>query len=69
MAVSFFIFVGIFYLFKPNCVQIIDRHTGIDYVSWKLTLSYSATFSLVIAIATLILHSSNSERKDKTEPE
>jgi hypothetical protein len=64
MAISFIVFVGTMYLFKPKCVQIIDRYTGNIYISWTLTIAYSATFSFIIAIAVLILLSNNSEKKD-----
>ena len=64
MAISFVIFIGSIYIFKPGWVQIIDRYTGINYISWKLALSYSATFSFIIAIAVLILLSSNLERRE-----
>ena len=63
MAISFVICVGIIYLFKPRCVQIIDIYTGNNYISWKLALSYSATFSFVIAITVLILLSNKQEKK------
>jgi len=67
MAISFIIFIGTMYIFKPRCVQIIDRYTGIVYISWRLAISYSATFSFIIAIAVLILLSNNLEKKDLKE--
>ena len=65
MAISFIVFVGTIYLFKPKCVQIIDRYTGNIYISWTLAIAYSATFSFIIAIAVLILLSNNLEKKDQ----
>jgi len=64
MAISFIVFIGTIYIFKPKCVQIIDRYNGNIYISWPLTISYSATFSFIIAIAVLILLSNNLEEKD-----
>ncbi|NBO24531.1 MAG: hypothetical protein EBU93_04795 [Chlamydiae bacterium] len=64
LTISFVIFIVIIYVFKPGCVQVVDRHTGMIYVSWKLALSYSATFSFIIAIGTLMLISNNLDRKE-----
>ena len=64
MAISFIIFIGTIYIFKPKCVQIIDRYTGNINISWQLSISYSATFSFIIAIAVLILLSNNLEKKE-----
>jgi hypothetical protein len=64
MAISFIVFIVIVYIFKPRCVQIIDRYTGITHISWKLAISYSATFSFIIAIGMLILLSNNLEEKN-----
>lgn len=69
IAISFIVFIGIIYIFKPKCVQIIDMYTGDIYISWKLAISYSATFSFIIAIAVLILLSNNLEKKNKQEYE
>ena len=66
MAISFIIFIGTIYIFKPKCVQIIDRYTGNINISWQLSISYSATFSFIIAIAVLLLLS-NKQKKDLKE--
>ena len=65
IAISFIVFIVIIYIFKPRCVQIIDRYTGNIYISWKLAISYSATFSFIIAIWLLILLSNNLEKKNQ----
>ena len=64
MAMSFIIFVGIIYLFKPSWVQTTDIRNGKTYISWKLALFSSITFSFVIAIATFIMVSSKREIKE-----
>jgi len=66
MVISFIVFIGTIYIFKPKCVQIVDRYTGIVYISWNLAISYSATFSFIIAIAVLLLLS-NKQKKDLKE--
>lgn len=63
--ISFIIFIGTIYIFRPKCLQIIDRYTGNIYISWQVAISYSATFSFIIAIAILILLSNNLENKEE----
>ena len=48
--ISFVIFVGLFYLFTPSWVQVVNQITGKLSISWPLILSYSITFSLIFAI-------------------
>lgn len=64
IAVSFIIFIGIIYLFKPSWVQISDIRTNKTYISWKLAFFSSITFSFVIGIATFIMISSKREIKE-----
>jgi preprotein translocase subunit YajC len=48
--ISFVIFVGLFYLFTPSWVQVVNQITGKLSLSWSLILCYSITFSFVFAI-------------------
>jgi hypothetical protein len=48
--ISFVIFVGLFYLFTPSWVQVVNQITGTLSISWSLILCYSITFSFVFAI-------------------
>ena len=59
--VSFFIFVGIIYLFKPAWVQVANQNTGRLSFSWELVLTSSVTFSLVLSIFVLIIVSNQRE--------
>ena len=59
LIITFSILVGILYLFNPSWVQIVNKNTGKTSISWKLLLSYSATFALVLAIAALIIVSNH----------
>lgn len=54
LVVSFILIISIMSLVKPDCVQVIDKK-GNKSVSSRLLLSYSLTFSLVIAITVLLL--------------
>lgn len=54
LIVSFILIISIMSLIKPDCVQVIDKK-GNKSVSSILLISYSLTFSLVIAITVLLL--------------
>lgn len=50
----FICILGIFYLFSPSWVFIIDQNTGKSIISWKLVFMYSITFSLIFSIAVFL---------------
>jgi hypothetical protein len=55
LIVTFSIIVGILYLFNPSWIQVINQDKGKRTICWKLLLSYSATFALILSIAALII--------------
>ena len=65
--ITFSILVGILYLVNPSWIQIVNKNTGKTTICWKLLLSYSATFSLVLAIAVLIIVSNRRVELKQTE--
>jgi preprotein translocase subunit YajC len=62
--ISFVIFVGLFYLFTPSWVQIVNQITGKLSLSWPLILCYSITFSLVFAIFVFMIILNQKEGKE-----
>jgi hypothetical protein len=64
--VAFCLLIGILYLAQPTWVQIDNQNTGKGVISWKLVISYSATFSLVCSIAVMIMMSKNRENENDT---
>ena len=69
LIVTFSIILGILYVFNPSWIQIINKNTGKTRICWKLLLSYSATFSLILAIVVLIIVSNyrvESKQKEYT---
>jgi len=55
LIITFSIILGILYLFNPSWIQVMNKDTGKTRICWKLLLSYSATFSLILSIAALII--------------
>jgi len=64
LIISFILFVIIILLLNPLCVQVIDKNTSENFTSYKLVLSYSLTFAIVVSIATLLILSSNKNYSD-----
>lgn len=57
LVVTFILSVGILYLAKPSWVQKVNKHNLKTDMSLILILSYSFTFSIVCAIASLLISS------------
>lgn len=57
LVVTFIVSVGVLYLAKPAWVQKVNKHNLKTDMSLILILSYSFTFSLVCAIAALLISS------------
>ena len=55
LIITFSIILGILYLFNPSWIQVMNKDTGKTRICWKLLLSYSATFSLILSISALII--------------
>jgi hypothetical protein len=71
LIVTFSIILVILYLFNPSWIQIINKNTGKTRICWKLLLSYSVTFALILAIVVLIIVSNyrvESKQKEYTVP-
>lgn len=64
LIITFILLVGILYLANPIWIQVINQTTGKSCISWQLLVAYSATFSIVSAIAVIIIVSN----KRKLEP-
>jgi len=56
---SFICIMGIFYLFEPSCVTIIDQDNGMTILSKTLVFVYSFTFSLACSICAMLFVSKN----------
>jgi len=63
-AIVFIISAGILVLTHPPWVQNVDKKTGKTSTSWVLLVLYALIFSLVAAIAALLLVSN---KRDKTK--
>lgn len=57
LVVTLILSVGILYISKPSWVQKINKHNFKTDISFILILSYSLTFSIVCAIAALLITS------------
>ena len=64
--VAFGLLIGILYLAQPMWVQVANQNTGKGAISWKLVISYSATFAIVCAIAVMLMMSKNRENESDT---
>jgi hypothetical protein len=62
--ISFVIFVGLFYLFTPSWVQVVNQITGKLSLSWPLILCYSITFSFVFGIFVFMIILNQKEVKE-----
>ena len=62
--VAFGLLIGILYLAQPMWVQVANQNTGKGAISWKLVISYSATFAIVCAIAVMLMMSKNRENRE-----
>lgn len=67
LIISFIFFSFVIYLINPLCIQVVDKNTGEILTSYKLVLSYSLTFAIVISIATLLIASQNNKSDYENE--
>ena len=65
LIISLFLSILILYCSKPSWVVVISSYENKPKISWRLLLSYSATFAFVCAIGSLLF--STKERGEVTE--
>lgn len=58
MAGAFVASLGTLYLAHPSWIQRQEKGTGDAVISWPIAIAYALTFSLVCAVATLLLATS-----------